>query len=149
MKVSVYGKSPHINTKLLRKASRFYIRQLIPDIYDKIEVKISILQKLIKDDVECWGYCTPKNIKQKNPKIFHIYLHQDMNKHMMLKTLAHEMVHVKQYAKNTLTKDNAGRYKWKGEVVTAYWSAYYEKEAYRRENKLYKAFKKFYSNPKD
>jgi len=58
-----------------------------------------------------------------------------------LSTLAHEMVHVKQFAKNEL---DSALTVWKGKdhADTDYWDAPWEKEARRLQNKMVVAFEK-------
>ncbi len=143
MHLTVYGKSKHVNSKLIREAARFYGKELLEyELYKDVKVRISIFKHLLVDGEECWGCVDSGKLNNKNPRTFRIWLNNSLNRRTLLTTLAHEFVHIKQYAKNTLSIDTAGRYKWKGEIVTAYYSAQYEREAYRREKKLYKAFQK-------
>ena len=60
----------------------------------------------------------------------------------MVKTLCHEMVHVKQYARNEMT-DNAikGVYRWRNSYIkenTSYSKLPWEREAYRKQRTLAK-----------
>ena len=88
----------------------------------------------------------------KNPRWFTITLRGNADDEDMVKTLAHEMVHVKQYAKNELSKvmtaARGGKgiriaSKWQGEIwdpkkkEDAYWDCPWEIEAYGREVGLY------------
>ena len=58
----------------------------------------------------------------------------------MVQAVCHEMVHVKQYARNEMNDCIVnGRAKWKTKFIaqdTNYWDLPWEKEAYRMEKKL-------------
>ena len=141
MKISIFGTGPR-NADKLEEAARFFATQLLHSrTVDKIELDIEIENKL---DVE--GECISED-DHKNPRYFTIRLRkQPLNE--MIRTLAHEMVHVKQYAKNELGKELAmargGKglrivTRWQGEYWTPgtkedeYWDAPWEIEAYGRE----------------
>ncbi len=87
----------------------------------------------------------------KNPRWFTITLRGAQDDDDLVKTLAHEMVHVKQYAKNELSKQMRVTRglgfrlatKWQGEFwkpkskEDPYWDSPWEIEAYGREVGLY------------
>lgn len=128
--------------KVLEEAARFFAKQLLhPRTVQKIELDIEIENRL---DVE--GECISED-DHKNPRYFTIRLRKQ-KLDSMIKTLAHEMVHVKQYAKNELGKELAlariGKglrivTRWQGELWSPkskeddYWDAPWEIEAYGRE----------------
>lgn len=102
-----------------------------------------------KLDVE--GECVCEEA-QRNPRWFTITLRGKRSDEDMIKTLAHEMVHVKQYARNelgkemTLAKGGDGiriATRWKGEFwepsknECGYFDSPWEIEAYGREVGLY------------
>lgn len=141
MKISIFGTGPR-NADKLEEAARFFASQLLHTrTVDKIELDLEIENKL---DVE--GECISED-DHKNPRYFTIRLRkQPLNE--MIRTLAHEMVHVKQYAKNELGKElslaRGGKglrivTRWQGEFWTPgtkedeYWDAPWEIEAYGRE----------------
>ena len=77
----------------------------------------------------------------KNPRHFAIELSKTQRLRALLETVAHEMVHVKQYARNEL-KENAGvgKHLWKGDWVSDtldYYDLPWEVEAHGRERGLY------------
>jgi len=81
------------------------------------------------------------------PREFMIRLDASMGKRKSLITLAHEMVHVKQYAKGEMVDlVRSPRTKWMGEFIdmanTDYWDLPWEIEAHGREIGLYERFKK-------
>lgn len=91
-----------------------------------IEVKI---RKISGDAV---GYC----MQEDTNRMFTIDVQKDLSLRDFITTICHEMVHVKQYARNEM--DCYGR-KWKKKTIandTAYCDLPWEKEAYRMQDKL-------------
>lgn len=89
------------------------------------------------------GYCT-KMADKKNPRDFEIEVDSKLNMRQLLETVAHEMVHVKQYARNEMCDANPLlRYmtSWKSTKVctktTEYWDLPWEIEAHGREVGLF------------
>lgn len=82
------------------------------------------------------------------PREFMIRLDAEMGKRKMLISLAHEMVHVKQYAKGEMRDmmRSSSHTKWHRESVNTddvdYWDLPWEIEAHGREVGLYERFKK-------
>ena len=105
---------------------KYCINKLMP----KMEtLTIEVTLKKLKDDTD--GYCL-----RVSPRNFKIEINYTQGLRRMLETVAHEMVHVKQYARNE-TNDWAyynGKefYKWKDKYVsenTDYWDLPWEIEA--------------------
>lgn len=130
------------NADTLEKAARFFASQLLhAKTVKSLEIDIEVMKKL-----EVEGECVCED-ETRNPRRFAINLRkQDMFE--MIRTLGHEMVHVKQYAKNELAKKmnmargsrgNRLASKWNGEFwypkgkEDPYWDAPWEIEAYGRE----------------
>lgn len=139
MIISINGTGPR-NSDRLERAARFFASHLLhPRTIPCITLDIDVLPRL---DVE--GECISED-EHKNPRCFTINLRRQ-SQDEMIRTLAHEMVHVKQYAKNELSKQfrmarggiRIGS-KWKGEwwdpkgKEDGYWDAPWEIEAYGRE----------------
>jgi hypothetical protein len=105
------------------------------------------VERNLRSDVQ--GECVSEEEK-KNPRWFTITLRGKKSDEDMIKTLAHEMVHVKQYIRNELSKQfrltrkgiGIGS-KWMGEFwdpkkhEDPYWDCPWEIEAYGREVGLY------------
>ena len=102
---------------------------------------------------DCKAYCSymDNNIK---PRMFDISIDPRISKTAQLKALAHEMVHVKQYARGELQeyvtpKKANKRIKWQGKNVLdkseicddGYWTSPWEIEAYGREIGLFYMYK--------
>ena len=141
MIITIDGTGPR-NADKLEEAARFFAAQLLhPRTVQKLEIDLEIVRTL-----DVTGECISED-DHKNPRYFTIRLkRQPLDE--MIKTLAHEMVHVKQYAKNELGKELAlargGKglrivTRWQGEFWTpskkedGYWDAPWEIEAYGRE----------------
>lgn len=131
----------------LEEAARFFAAQLLhPRTVQNLQIDLERDRKL-----DVMGECVSED-ETKNPRWFTITLRGARDDDDMIKTLAHEMVHVKQYAKNELGKELALATKgkglkiatrWQGEFwkpskkEDAYWDAPWEIEAYGREVGLY------------
>lgn len=118
-------------TRLVKQAVRFYANALFPDIKDLIYLEIK--SNKIKAD----GYCAPLDKYD-----FEIEVNQDLNFEHLMITLAHEMVHVKQYATKEL-KSKFVRGKpvdtWRGVKYRnlEYHNQPWEVEATTKEQELY------------
>ena len=154
MNITITGMIGKRKEKLvLEWAVRFFAAQLMdPRMVRNLTLDIEVYNNL---DVE--GECVNED-GVRNPRWFTISLKgQDIKD--MIKTLAHEMVHVKQHAKNELQTDHAVAArgglkiysKWMGEIWKpkgkehAYFDAPWEIEAYGREVGLYAKWVAFYS----
>lgn len=128
----------------LRSAVIFYMEQLIsPKLREKLTVHVKA--RYVEDDITInQGTCEPLDDVNR-PKEFVIKLNASCKEEALL-FLAHEMVHVKQYAKGELRDyiyhdDKIG---WKGVKYPAYTSGPeyidlpWEVEAFGREEELYK-----------
>ena len=143
MIISIDGTGPR-NADKLEEAARFFAAQLMhARTVQKLEIDIEVVRTL-----DVTGECISED-EHKNPRYFTIRLKQQPVEEM-IRTLGHEMVHVKQYAKNELSKQfrvarggiRIGS-KWHGEFwdpkskEDGYWDAPWEIEAYGREVGLY------------
>ena len=132
-------------TETIREAAEFF--EVLLGM-DRLSYGLDI-ERNRKMDVE--GECVCEE-EQRNPRWFTITLRGKRSDEDMIKTLAHEMVHVKQYARNelgkemTLAKGGEGvriATRWKGEFwepsknECPYFDSPWEIEAYGREVGLY------------
>lgn len=129
----------------LEEAARFFANILM----DPRMVRNITLDIEIEKDLDAMGECVDEE-GTRNPRWFTIRLRkQDIEE--MIKTLGHEMVHVKQHAKNELGEKRMAlakggpkiKKKWMGEFWQPkrnqhpYFDAPWEVEAYGREVGLY------------
>lgn len=116
----------------IRTMVEFCIKKLMPRMQTlNIEVKLT----RIKDDAE--GYCL-----RESDRDFEIEVDSRLPLRKMLETVAHEMVHVKQYARREMNdwQYKEVYYKWKGRYIpdsTDYWDLPWEIEANGREVGLF------------
>lgn len=145
MFVSVRNARDRYLTSLLKTAAYSYAGMLMsPQLVKNLSVKIIICDNL---DKNVYAYCCPDEFTRRL-RSFEIELRR-MRRNKMLRLLAHEMVHVKQFAKNELkAKYFKDGYKtiWHGEVcdIDSYWDEPWEIEAFTLEEELLCYFKEEY-----
>ena len=91
-----------------------------------------------------YGYCLAINEEGErldNPRSFEIEIEKSMRLRKVLETIAHEMVHVKQYARGELYQGvRIAKHRWQGKWVSNnidYWDQPWEVEAHGREAGLF------------
>ena len=132
---------------LLEKAASFYGTKLMSRrLYNNIELSIVLTRKMKKKE-GCYGTCHFED-NEWRPREFMIELDGGPRRslEMLLMTLAHEMIHLKQWARGEM-QDYARKpamRRWKSKTYDVrkidYADEPWEKEAYRLEEKLYKEF---------
>lgn len=112
-------------------------------LVDKLTINIELVARCDDDDL---GYCQPVALygrKRKNPREFEVVIKKGKTD-TMLRTLAHEFVHVKQFAMNELVYKGTAVTCWKNRLFhdsrTDYWKCPWEKEARDMEDILYESF---------
>lgn len=85
----------------------------------------------IESDCDSLGYCLAVT-----PREFVIEVKEDLDTYTLIETLAHECVHIKQYARKELAINGKMEYKTQEE----YLNVWYEKQAYELEGALAKGF---------
>lgn len=142
--IKTKGRPSKINMKLCKNACRFYANKLLGD-YLSSKINLTLEFEKFSPNDKYIAFCTWE-FDNHYSRDFIISVNQDLNKRSMLMALAHEMVHLKQYAKGEL-KDyvKANKCKWMGEQYNSdeldYWDHPWEIEAYGRERGLYVKFK--------
>lgn len=138
MDISITGvRNPKFKKELMR-AAEFYLSSLVSKrLLNHITLEIDVKRRSLMDE-EADGYCEIEGYNtNKKPREFLIEIAKDRSVRYMLMTLAHEIVHLKQYA---LGEINEEMNTWKGKRYTnakAYWNTPWEIEAYGRERGLY------------
>lgn len=139
MKLSVLNCPDKDFRPYLKRAAHFYLENLIPSkrLRDNIFIQIKFM-----DDLKVLGsaYIEDYNASNK-PREFCIELHPWIGARGILKTLAHEMVHVKQFIREE-TNDSLSV--WKGKAIDPdsmdYYAHPWEMEAHSLENGLFTKF---------
>lgn len=139
MLVSVMGLRSKRFENIVLKASEYYLSMLIPrHIRQHITIDVEFESRL---DDKADGFCEViGHNSRKKPREFQISIQKNKSQRYMLMTLAHEMVHLKQYALGELDENMNV---WKGRRIhskTDYWDTPWEIEAHGREAGLYVRF---------
>lgn len=121
----------------VKRAAIFYAEQLIsPKMMENIFIRIKFDKKL-----EEYGYASVEEYNTSGkPREFCIELNPNIGAHDILETLAHEMVHVKQYV---YSETNEALTRWKGTKIQDdldYFSHPWEIEAYGMSVGLFRQF---------
>ena len=122
----------------VKRAALFYASELMSEkMLDNIFVRIRF-----NKDIDAYGYASVEDYNDSGkPREFEIELHPGIGAYDILKTLAHEMVHVKQYVYN---ETNETLTRWRGQRVDSddveYWDQPWEIEAHGYESGLFTKF---------
>jgi hypothetical protein len=153
MQIDIKGKSS-ITKKEVRHAVQYFASKLMrSDLLKTITIDIEFVS--LKGPYKAYCSYLDNNIR---PRMFNINVNNNMSKWSIIKALAHEMVHVKQYAKGELqdyiTPKKTDLVKWKGKKFTSsddwenYWMSPWEIEAYGLEVGLYETYRIHLDNSK-
>jgi hypothetical protein len=138
MNIDIKGKTKAMCKAEIKFATAFFAQYIMGTRLAKnldIEIRFEDQGKLAE------GYCAPIDAERR-PRIFEIGIKPKMRRHKMLQCLAHEMVHVKQYARGELSAELITA-KWQGKTykLTNSFEDYlnwpWEVEAYGRDRALY------------
>ena len=118
----------------------FCVTKLMPRMKNlEITVRLKDLSKS-----GAYGYCMAdphcEAERADRPRVFDIEVHSKMKLRKILETIAHEMVHVKQYARGELYQgQRVNKMRWQGRWVgdMNYWDEPWEIEAHGREAGLF------------
>jgi hypothetical protein len=148
-KISILGRSIPENTKrLVRDAALFYAKELMSTrLVNTLNIRVEIRRTTLKKNEYGVAYRDVQgSYSQKDHRIVLLYRETSS----MLITLAHEMVHVKQFTKNELQhrrwkSDGKLHTRWKGIDMGIADSIEYSKRAWEVEAKALQTelFKKF------
>ena len=125
--ITVIGGKPN-QRKYVESIAEFCIKTLMPRMKT---LDVTIKLKTLKN---AYGYC----LETDNKRTFEIEVHRDLKLRTLLETVAHEIVHVKQYARREL---HPVHNTWCGKTVNpkkvSYWDLPWEIEAHGREAGLF------------
>jgi len=138
----IYVEAKGSNKKIrdsVEKAGYFFIKSLMPRLRN-LDITVELIRKL-KEKEEIWGDCTWED-RNHYPREFTIRLDSSVSHKDLIDTLAHEMVHVRQYVRGELVDlaRDSRKVKWRGKKVDWYDSPTepWEKEPNSLSPKLYK-----------
>lgn len=143
MLVSVSGITDTKFTSVVMKACEYYLSLIMPkNITKHCHIDIEFCKKL---DKGADGYCEVSGWNARGkPREFTIQIQKNKSKRYMMMTLAHEIVHAKQYAMGELDENMSV---WKGKRIPSnmdYWDTPWEIEAHGREYGLWSRFSNKY-----
>ena len=122
--VNVSGGKPYQRIRV-ESVVNYCIKKLMPRMQTlDIDIKLTNLKG------KAYGYCLSLD-----KRTFELEIEKKLNLKTLLTTVAHEMVHVKQYARAELTEGT-----WQGKLINpkqSYWDRGYEIEAHGREYGLF------------
>jgi hypothetical protein len=142
MEIRTKGIPDNVSRSICKEAIRFYGNELLGSRLAK-NIKIFLVFEELPNVVNALCQWNDDNHLCRS---FVIILNKKMNKKTTLIALAHEMVHVKQYARGEL-KDylRSDKVKWRKRVFrldkVEYWSSPWEVEAYKKDKILYEKYK--------
>lgn len=127
--IEVIGGKPR-QRELVESIAHYVIKKLMPRT---TTLDVTIRLKTIH---EAAGYCLSYDRRE-----FELEIKRDLKLADLLKTVAHELVHVKQYAKGELKPGRFDAPVWQGRSVSLtknnYWDLPWEIEAHGREHGLF------------
>lgn len=139
MLVSVSNSPDRRFTPYVKRAVNFYGKILIPS--EKLRNSVEIQIKFVKN-LDVLGSAGIAGFNSRNKaREFSIELHANITAKKIFETLAHEMVHIKQYVYDELNDDMS---KWQGKRINSekidYWFQPWEIEAHGLESGLLNKF---------
>ena len=144
MRIKITGTHNMVHAKVLRSALQWYARDLLPKLTTKIGIELNIVANLVRDQqMDAAVTWLEEPVR---PRKFVMEVDADLDLDRTLEMLAHEMVHVKQFALGELVDNPSGKtVKWQGKRVSVrdddgYWTLPWEIEAYGRQPGLYARF---------
>lgn len=156
MKLSFRRKSNNVERSIVREMAHFAIGQLLsPRLSQNITVSIRFRPNLYDGKEQAYGYLW---YDAAIPRLrnFIIFVDEDLTHQMTLRTIAHEMVHLRQLATGQMrdyirwegvARFKGRRYKYDPDCASKKYKTEYpdEREALRLEKVLYRKFLKWNS----
>jgi hypothetical protein len=137
MNIEIKGKTKAMCKAEIKFATAFFAQYIMGTRLAKnLDIEIQF-----EDQGKAEGYCSPVDAERR-PRSFEIGINPKLRRFKMLQCLAHEMVHVKQYARGELSAELVTA-KWQGKVYKLsnsfedYLNWPWEVEAYGRDRALY------------
>lgn len=144
MKVNISGKAENISNKEIRDAVFFYTKKLLGHaMAKKITLDIIIDKELLKT-FDMYANIAPLDADAR-PKHYEMEIDAKLSRKQFLVSLAHEMIHLKQFAKNQMRDlETKKMTRWMGDYYVEenidYWRRPWEVEAHKGERILYEEY---------
>lgn len=139
MQIRIYGKNSKCAREELRLATEIMLAHLLSKrMLKHISVHIRQKRNLLLIGERVLGILNGRNHKQP-PRDFTLWLNTDQGRPAQLRTLAHELAHLKQYAIGECRSLSNGLVRWQNYYVEDSWSPFapWEIDAAGYENALY------------
>ena len=158
MRITISGRPKHVSTRIAKEAVNFFASLLMtPRLSKTLSVNIKFVKDLKNSElgrkygatVTDWAIMDYEHDweKSRNPKRFYFEISKEIRtEQKLLECLAHEMVHIEQYARGRLdyTRTSADIKRWEGKEYDIrkkpYWFWPWEVEAYGKEIGLVSMF---------
>lgn len=141
-RVSIRGLKNRKLRGLMRRAAAYFIEELIGS---RLNLNVEFRFSDLKAQCGVLGECSVQD-EGYSPRNFTINVDGKQSLRMQLRTIAHEIVHVKQYARNEMYDYVSQHTRWRNTVVdhskTKYMDLPWEVEAYSMEVPLVRKFLK-------
>jgi hypothetical protein len=143
MQLDICGEADKVTNQQMADAVHFYAEYLMSDrLLRNIHIEVVVETDLIRNEKD-QAYCVSMS-DSGAAREFEISIDAGLGKRAMLLALAHEMVHVKQYARGELKYNSRQRlHRFQGVSYSpqhVYWEQPWEIEAFGRELGLYRMF---------
>lgn len=150
MVVDFLGSSKSVPRKECKKILKFFCDNYLHKKTANSLYVFLLFDKSSTRDDGVLGYCQGSDTNHR-PKEFLIGIDPDLSKEETIKTIFHELIHLKQYSsgklKDYLRKDRSNRSKWKSKIylnnslkIKDINNYPWEKEANRLENVIYEEY---------
>jgi hypothetical protein len=150
LRIRIYGTPNNVSRREVCKALRYYAEYLMSDgLLETLTIRLDFRRlRGFKADL-AW------TDRRERPKRFRMNVHENLSREKVLESLAHEMVHVKQYATGQMMEyaTDAEFVRWENEAWESdvddtgdvcsdekYWFSPWELEARSLERGLFKTF---------
>lgn len=135
--IHVRGKSTKLSSVEAAYAARFYLNKLIsPKKLNSLSICIILQPFKNKNTI---GF-----VERIGKDLYNVEINNRYGKEYQLKSLAHELVHVKQYVYKELGDVSLSQFKWKGKTIDynslSYFEYPHEIEAFGLEHSLYSMY---------
>lgn len=125
--------------KYVRRLTKYCVNKMMPRMHS---LEFNIHLHSFNGDKDTYGYCVPdQSANRDRPREFNIELNKGIKLRRLLETLAHELVHAKQFARGELYQSTiTAKSRWHGKWIARdpnYWDCPWEIEAHGREAGLF------------
>lgn len=138
--ITIRGPNENMTKREAMRATDFFAKQLLGRIYKHVDIEVEFVRLR-----GMWGSCGVTTVHNGKFRDFGIYVNSNLCKRNQIITIAHEMVHLKQFARGEFSCLGPNKYIWKNRVLRLsdekYLSFPWEKEAYAKEKMLYELYK--------